>query len=183
LRRDADFLDAEIVGLACDTISQRVWCTDARAGRLFTVSLAPGNEGVSTTGADSYSALLFDEAAGGPPAVGVVPSGVAFDGGSLYLVHAVDRDTDSSDDNVGPKVRRLSPAVVDPSGNGTATVLDSFGVTLLGPSLPEGPASITDGDMFLRFKLLIDGEKLVGSTQFSNVSVDNVGFIVENQAF
>ena len=169
LRRDADFLDAEIVGMAYDPANQTLWCTDARAGRLFQVSMASGSEGVSVSVLCAFSALTHD-APGPAPEVSVVPSAVGFDGNSLFLVHAVDRG-DS-------RVRQLTQGDVDPGGTGAGTVLTFFGVLL-----PEGPSSIADGDMFLRFRLLIDGEASSGSTQFSDVSVDRVAFVLENQAF
>ncbi|HZM01217.1 MAG TPA: hypothetical protein VFD43_13300, partial [Planctomycetota bacterium] len=177
LLRDVDFIDAEIVGLAYDEAGQRLWCSDARAGRLFQVSLAAGSEGLSSTGSESFSPLSYD-AAGAPPPVPVVPSGVAFDGGRVYLAHAVDRRLKAGLDDSGPRVQDLLRSAVDPAGTGVTTVLAGFGVLL-----PEGPASIADGDMFLRFKLLIDGEAFAGSTQFRDVSVDSVGFALENQAF
>jgi hypothetical protein len=169
LRRDADFLDAELVGLAYDAVNQTLWCTDARAGRLFQVSMASGSQGVSVSVLCAFSTLTHDPP--GPAAEeGVVPSAVGFDGNSLFLTHAVDRG-DS-------RVRQLTQGDVDPGGTGAGTVLSFFGVLL-----PEGPASIADGDLFLRFRLLIDGEAFAGSTQFSDVSVDRVGFVLENQAF
>ena len=169
LRRDADVLDAEITGMAYDAANQTLWCTDARAGRLFQVSMASGSEGVSVSVLCAFSALTHDPP-GPAPAVPVVPSAVGFDGNSLYLTHAVDRG-DS-------RVRQLTQGEVDPGGTGAGTVLTFFGV-----QLPEAPSSIADGDMFLRFRLLIDGEAFSGSTQFSDVSVDRVGFVLENQAF
>ena len=169
LRRDAEFLDGEIVGLSYDPSSQTLWCTDARAGRLFQVSLAPGTEGVSLPVHCAFSTLLFDEPGAAPP-VPVVPSALGFDGNSLYLVHAVDRDD--------ARVRLLTQGDVDPGGSGADTVISGFGQLL-----PQAPESIADGDLFLRFKLLIDGEAASGSTFFGNVTVDHVRFVLENQAF
>jgi hypothetical protein len=129
--------------------------------------MAPGSQGLSSTGVEAFSPLLLDAPTTPEP---VVPSAVAFDGDVLYLVHAVDRDD--------ARARALAPREVDPSGTGASTLLPDFGELL-----PEGPASICDGDMFLRFRLLIDGETVGGSTQFRDVSVDSVTFVVENQAF
>ena len=169
LRRDTDLLDGEIVGLAWDASNETLWCTDARAGRLFQVSLAAGTEGVSIPVHCAFSTLVFDEPGPAPP-VSVVPSALGFDGNSLFAVHAVDRDD--------ARVLRLTQGDVDPGGTGADTVLSGFGTLL-----PEAPTSITDGDLFLRFKLLVDGEAVSGSTVFGNVTVDHVRFVIENQDF
>jgi hypothetical protein len=169
LRRDTEFLDGEIVGMAWDSSSETLWCTDARAGRLFQVSLAAGTEGVSIPVHCAFSTLVFDEPGPALP-LSVVPSALGFDGNSLFLVHAVDRDD--------ARVLQLTQGDVDPGGTGEDTVLSGFGTLL-----PEAPTSIADGDLFLRFKLLVDGEALSGSTFFSNVTVDHVRFVIENQDF
>jgi hypothetical protein len=169
--RDGVPLGIQLVGLAYDAVAERLWCTDALAGRLFQLDLSAGNEGQSLTGSESYSSLFFDlDPDMAPDPLPVLPSAVAFDGTDLYLIHAVDP--------VDARVRRLSRADVDPAGLGVDTVIDAFGTLL-----PENAPSIADGNIFLRFRILIDGEKDVGATMFRKVRVDSIVLTYENEPF
>jgi hypothetical protein len=154
-------LDLELVGLAHDAASQAVWCTDALQGVLFQVSLAPGFEGTSVTGSERYSALT---SAGD----GVVPSALAFRSGELFLVHA----TDPADS----RVQSVLPTAV--SLTGADLVITDFGELL-----PEAPFSIADGDIFLRFRLTIDGVHDADGVSFRSVRIDSLDISFQNTPF
>jgi len=156
----------EIVGLAYDgsvPAAPRLWCTDAMRSRLFQVSLEPGFEGTSMSGGggERFSPLTF----GGDK---VVPSAVAFDGTSLFLLHA----TDPKDSRIG----EIDPATV--SETGADLILGGFGTLV-----PETPRSVADGDQFLRFLMIIDGALDAGGTSFRKVRLDTVTVDYENKAF
>lgn len=164
--RDGTTLDMEIVGLAFDAsvpASPRLWCTDAMLGQIYQISLVPGFEGISTSGPgnERFSALMEGTDK-------VVPSAVAFDGTSLYLLHA----TDSADSRIG----EIDPT--DVSETGADLVLGGFGTLV-----PEPPRSFADGDQFLRFLLIIDGIHDAGLTSFRRVRVDTLTVDYENKAF
>jgi len=161
LRRDGVPLDIHLVGLAHDAAGDSLWCTDGMAGTLFQVSLAPGLEGESDSGSEGFSPLVASGKA-------VVPSAVAFDGASLYLVHA----TDPADARVGAVARSAVSLV------GADLVLSGFGTLL-----PEKPLSIADGDPFLRFRLLIDGVHEADGITFGQVRVNDIEFVCENKPF
>ena len=157
-------LDIEIVGLAYDSASQVLWCTDALSSRLFQISMAPGFEGESATGLEKFSPLV--DAALQP----VVPSGLAFDGTNLSFVHATNP--------VDSRIRSIDPANVDPLLVGASLSLVTFGVLL-----PETPLGIHDGRIFVRFRLRIDGVHDAGLTEFRKVRIDDVNLIYSNSSF
>jgi hypothetical protein len=169
--RDGVLQDLQLVGLAWDAATSRLWCTDALTTRLFQVNMSAGNEGLSQTGSESFSALRFDAVPGSPPdPVPVIPSAVAFNGTDLFLIHAVD-PTDG-------RVRRLARTAVDPGGVGAVTDLAHFGTLL-----PQAASSMEDGHLFLRFRIVIDGAKDVGATTFRKVRIDAVDVTYDNEPF
>ena len=89
----------------------------------------------------------------------VVPSALALNGTTLYMIHA----TDPADARVGD----IATAAV--SLVGADLVLADFGVLL-----PEIPRSIADGDPFLRFRVLIDGVHEADGTSFSQVRAEQI---------
>jgi hypothetical protein len=160
LERDGTSLDVHLVGLAVDTATPALWCSDAQSRTLFRVSLG-ANKGESLSGVDGFAPLT----SGG---LGAIPSGLAFDGINLYLVHA----TNPSDS----RVQSLLPSAV--SKFGAPLNLASFGT-----KLPEEPRAIGDGDIFLRFRVIIDGVHEAAGTSFRTVRVDEVTFTYVNDAF
>ncbi len=162
LSRDGVTLPLHLVGLALDSAGSTLWCADGMAGTLFQVSYAPGSQGESLTGVHGFSQLTSGGA-------GVVPSAVAYDGSSLFLVHA----TDPADS----RVQAIDPASVSLAGADLA--LAAFGTTL-----PEPVRSIADGDKFLRFRLVLDGTyDASDGTAFRGVRVESIEFVYENKAF
>ena len=159
--RDGVPFDIQLVGMAWDNAAQKLWCSDSNQGLLFEVNFASGFEGTSVTGSERLSKLT----SGGD---GVLPSGIAFKPGSLYLVHATDvADT---------RIQALPPASVSLTGADLA--LSTFGVLL-----PEGARSIADGDVFLRFRISIDGLHDVDGVSFRNVRIDAIDLTYANEAF
>src|SRR5262249_41377082 len=118
--RDGVTLATHLVGLAVDAGTNSLWCSDAQSRTLFRVSLASATKGQSTTGLDGFSVL----SSGGQ---GAIPSGFAFDGSKLYLIHA----TDPADS----RVQSLLPSAISVTGAGLD--LPSFGTLL-----PEAPHAI-----------------------------------------
>ncbi|MHC4845283.1 MAG: hypothetical protein ACYTCU_03880, partial [Planctomycetota bacterium] len=164
--RDGVMQPIEIVGMAYDDsvpASPRLWCTDAMRSRMFQVSLEAGFEGTSMSGGggERFSVLKSGTDK-------VVPSAVAFDGTSLYMLHA----TDPKDSRIG----EIDPSTV--SETGADLVLGGFGTLV-----PETPRSVADGDQFLRFRMIIDGALDVGGTSFRKVRLDTVTVDYENKAF
>jgi hypothetical protein len=171
ISRDGVMQDLQLVGMAYDASSERLWCTDALANRVFQADLSAGNEGLSQTGSESFSTLLFDlDPGAAPEPVPIIPSAVAFDGTDLFLVHAVD-PTDG-------RVRRLARTDVDAAGVGADTVLADFGTLL-----PEAPFSMDDGRIFLRFRIRLDGSKDAGATSFRKVRIDTIELTYDNEPF
>jgi len=162
LSRDGLALPIHLVGLAVDVAGSTLWCSDGMAGTLLQVDYSPGTEGDSLSGVHGFAPLAFNGA-------GVLPSALAYDGGSLFLVHATDP--------LDSRLQALSPAAV--SLVGADLVLAGFGTTL-----PEAVRSIGDGDKFLRFRLVIDGAyDASDGTQFRGVRIDSIEFTYENKAF
>ncbi len=161
ITRDGAPLETEITGLALDASGPSLWCLDAMAGTVFQVSWSPGSEGSSVTGLQRFSRLT----AGG---LGVVPSSLAFDGSSLFLLHA----TDAAD----ARLAALAPSAV--SLGGAPLPLATFGTLL-----PEGARALADGASFLRFRIVIDGVHDDGVTQFGTVRIDGIDLRYENRSF
>jgi len=159
--RDGQLLDIEFVGMAYDPATQRLWCSDSNAGSLIELSIAAGLEGTSLTGSERLSALTF----GGD---GVLPSAIAFRSGVLFLVHAVD-PSDS-------RVQALVPTSLSLSG-------EEYPLLDFGAILPEGPVSIGDGDVFVRFRVTIDGTHEADGVSFKEVRIEAVDLTYENSAF
>jgi hypothetical protein len=159
--RDGVTLATHLVGLAVDAATPALWCSDAQSRTLFRVSLAAATKGQSLSGLDGFSVLT----SGGQ---GVIPSGLAFDGTSLFLIHA----TDPADS----RVQALPPSAV--SVTGADLNLAGFGTLL-----PEKPRAIGDGDIFLRFRVVIDGVHDAVGTSFRQVRVDEVTFTYSNSSF
>ena len=161
VERDGLPLDIQLVGLAVDAATPSLWCTDAASGSLFQLSLAPGFEGTATTGVERYSKLVSG-------ADGVIPSALAHDGANLALVHATDPDDG--------RVRKVAPSSV-------SLVDADLDLPDFGTLLPEKARAKGDGDLFLRFRVVIDGVHDAGGTSFRQVRIDSVEVVYENKAF
>lgn len=159
--RDGVLVDMELVGMAYDEISQRLWCSDSIAGSVFELNFAAGFEGTSLIGSERFSALTF----GGD---GALPSAIAFRSGSLFLVHATDP--------LDSRIQSLPPTSVSLIGEDLA--LTAFGVVL-----PESPRAIGAGDVFIRFRASIDGAHDADGVSFRTVRIDSIDMRYVNDSF
>ena len=160
VERSGEVLDIEFTGLAWDAAAGALWAVDALYGRLLQVDMTGGNEGQSVP-AMHVSTRLEDNLG-----QGVVPSSIAFDGSSLFLVHA----TKASDTRA--KILDLGD-VTEP-----VLSLDDFGTLL-----PEGSRSMLDSDTFLRFRFEFTGTPRNSPVVFDRVRVDQIIVSYENLPF
>ncbi|MCB9897235.1 MAG: hypothetical protein H6825_04445 [Planctomycetes bacterium] len=163
--RDGDPLeDIELTGLSYDPATERVWCVDAPTGTVFEIDVSDGNEGTSTTGVHAFAKLLNG-------ASGTVLSSIAYDGATVWVVRSVDVD-------------QTTLIALDPAD----LMAGEYALPGLGAVLPETAKSIGDGDVFLRFRLAIDGTFVDethpgGAVAFRHLAVDEVEFSLRNASF
>ena len=165
ISRDGEALaDIELTGLSYDALTDRVWCVDAPTGTVFEIDVSAGNEGTSTSGTHAFARLTN----GGQT---TLLSSIAYDGSTVWVVHATDVDATTL---IG-----LDPADL---------MAGEYALPSLGSLLPETARSIGDGDVYVRFRLAIDGtftDELHpgGPVSFRDVSIDEVELTTRNTSF
>jgi hypothetical protein len=135
---------------------------DAFAGSVIQIDMSPGNEGTSVSGVHAFAPL--QDGAGDR----VLPSSIALDGTSLFLIHAVDP--------LDCRIQAIDPGTI--SLFGAPLTLTSFGTLL-----PAGARSAVDGELFLRFRVQLTGQPESEPTPFDQVRVNDVQLTYENKPF
>ncbi len=159
--RDGLTMDIEFTGMAYDAVDQALWCVDAMQGLLLQVSLVPGFEGTSTQGSEPASRLV----SGGEL---LVPSAVAFDGTTLYLVRAT---------------HSASAVVIEIDPDDVSLMGSDLELADPGVAVPEVTPTLISGRQFVRFNLVIDGLHEADGISFRKVRIDDVTIHFENEAF
>ncbi len=160
--RDDLAVSLNVTGMALDPTGTLLWCVDATTSEIFVLTLGAGGTASSTTGIEPSG---FLELASGD---GILPSSVAFDGTSLFLVNAVAKDDTS--------ITTIAPG--DIGSIGAPVVVAEFG-----PQAPEGAQASGDGDQFVRFEITLDPDAVDNGTTFDLVRIDEVRIVFENKSF
>lgn len=159
--RDGVPVDVEVIGLALAADGTTLWCADGLSSEVFVLTLAGDGSVSSTSGIEASGVLEFD-------GDGVIPSALAFDGTSLFVVNAADKDETT--------ITSITAASV-PTG-GAPIVLPAFG-----PAAPVGGLAVGDGKQFVRFEITLESGASFGATTFDLLRIDEVRIVFENESF